>query len=296
MLFGGLTLRENIVLGLEKKLATDENIMRACKQSLIWDVICALPDGLNTMPGTGGLSLSGGQKQRIAIARALIRQPKLLILDEATSALDYASEKLVQETLDNLICKSDGGAKLTIVTIAHRLSTVQNSDMIYVLKEGRVIECGTRWLYAKEGEYHNLVKLQEAKGLSGHSLVLSSVQNTVDVSKVFSPHSNSSPKHHNQGSGGLRSSSLPFHDQNTTSTWKETQKKQKMQRKQKSLKLEEFKRKKLIRRLFCLNSPFERMLYIPACIGSVLQGCMQPLSALLITSAMGAFMSRINLK
>ena len=107
VLFGGLTLRENIVLGLEKELATEENIIRACKQSLIWDVIGALPEGLNTMPGTGGLSLSGGQKQRIAIARALIRKPKLLILDEATSALDYASEKLVQETLDNLICKSE---------------------------------------------------------------------------------------------------------------------------------------------------------------------------------------------
>ena len=101
-MFGGLTLRENIVLGLPKKFATEENIVHACKQSLIWDVIDALPEGLNTLQGTGGLSLSGGQKQRIAIARALIRKPKLLILDEATSALDYSSEKLVQETLDHL--------------------------------------------------------------------------------------------------------------------------------------------------------------------------------------------------
>ena len=75
VLFGGLTLRENIVLGLPKKFATEENIVHACKQSLIWDVIDALPEGLNTLPGTGGLSLSGGQKQRIAIARALIRKP-----------------------------------------------------------------------------------------------------------------------------------------------------------------------------------------------------------------------------
>ena len=288
VLFGGLTLRENIVLGLEKELATEENIIRACKQSLIWDVIGALPEGLDTMPGTGGLSLSGGQKQRIAIARALIRKPKLLILDEATSALDYASEKLVQETLDNLICESNDGAKLTIVTIAHRLSTVQNSDTIYVLKEGRILECGTHDdLYAKEGEYHNLVKLQEAKGLDEHSLSLSSVQNTVEVAKVYSPNSNSSFEDHRQGPTGVRS--LPLHDQTTTSTWEETRKKLKIQRKREKLKLEEFKRKKLIRRLFYLNSPFERMLYLPAWIGSVLQGCMQPLSALLVTSAMGAF-------
>ena len=74
VLFGGLTLRENIVLGLPKKFATEENIIRACKQSLVWDVIDGLPDGLNTMPGAGGLSLSGGQKQRVAIARALMRE------------------------------------------------------------------------------------------------------------------------------------------------------------------------------------------------------------------------------
>ena len=81
----------------------DDEIKQVCQDSLIWDLIESLPNGLNTMPGTGGLNLSGGQKQRIAIARALIRKPSILLLDEATSALDYQSEKMVQETLDLLL-------------------------------------------------------------------------------------------------------------------------------------------------------------------------------------------------
>ena len=288
VLFGGLTLRENIILGLAKKLATEENIIRACKQSLIWDVIEGLPDGLNTMPGTGGLGLSGGQKQRIAIARALMRNPKLLILDEATSALDYASEKLVQETLDNLIHNARDKAKLTIVTIAHRLSTVQNADKIYVLKEGQILEHGTHAdLYAKEGEYYNLVKLQEAKGLDGHAVEIADEQEGIEQANVSSNSNKSSSKDPQQVSSPSLSSSLS--EQTTTSTWEETRKKMEMQRKREKEKLEEFKNKKLIWRLFYLNSPFERMLYIPAWIGSVLQGCMQPLSALLVTLSMGAF-------
>ena len=111
----------------------DDEIKQVCQDSLIWDLIESLPNGLNTMPGTGGLNLSGGQKQRIAIARALIRKPSILLLDEATSALDYQSEKMVQETLDLLLKNMN----CTILTIAHRLSTVKNSDNIFVLKEGK---------------------------------------------------------------------------------------------------------------------------------------------------------------
>ena len=291
VLFGGLTLRENIVLGLAKTLATEENIIRACKQSLIWDVIEGLPDGLNTMPGTGGLSLSGGQKQRIAIARALMRNPTLLILDEATSALDYASEKLVQETLDNLIYNAKDKAKLTILTIAHRLSTVQNADKIYVLKEGKILEHGTHAdLYAKEGEYYNLVKLQEAKGLGGQAVEVPDEHKGISHANLLQKSKNSSFKDSEQVSfTSFPSSFSAEQTTSTTSTWEETRKKMEMQRKREKVKLEEFKNKKLIWRLFYLNSPFERMLYIPAWIGSVLQGCLQPLSALLVTLSMGAF-------
>ena len=102
--------------------------------------------------------------------------------------MDYSSEKLVQETLDHLICNSNDNTKLTIVTIAHRLSTVQNADKIYVLKDGRIVERGTHAdLYAKEGEYYNLVKLQNAKGLCVDSLESSSVQNIVELAKEYSP-------------------------------------------------------------------------------------------------------------
>ena len=195
----------------------DDEIKQVCQDSLIWDLIESLPNGLNTMPGTGGLNLSGGQKQRIAIARALIRKPSILLLDEATSALDYQSEKMVQETLDLLLKNMN----CTILTIAHRLSTVKNSDNIFVLKEGKILEQGTHEeLYNNEGEYFNLIKLQEAKEVKEDGLKFKTSGKSIN--KMIKNHEQIREDKLNKNTNGRPNSSKK---QNTSTTWEETQKK-----------------------------------------------------------------------
>ncbi len=115
------------------------------------------PDGLNTKLGSGSTQLSGGQKQRIAIARAFVKDPRILILDEPTSALDGESESKVQKAIDDLIALGDR----TVIVIAHRLSTIINCHRIIVFDEGKIVEQGThRELIAKEGAYKKLFEFQ----------------------------------------------------------------------------------------------------------------------------------------
>ncbi|KUJ21301.1 multidrug/pheromone exporter, ABC superfamily [Mollisia scopiformis] len=157
VLYSG-TIRENIVSGAAEHV-DEEVVVKACRDANIHEFITSLPDGLNTLVGSKGVMLSGGQKQRIAIARALIRDPKILLLDEATSALDSTSECIVQEALD----KAAKGR--TTIAIAHRLSTVQNADVIYVLEGGRVVESGDhKSLMEGRGRYFELVRLQGLRG------------------------------------------------------------------------------------------------------------------------------------
>lgn len=146
------SIRENIALGTEDSEPSEDAIIEACRQANIWDFIASLPEGLDTPCGNQGLSLSGGQRQRIAIARALMRKPRLLLLDEATSALDTESEKVVKEALDK------AAAGRTTVAVAHRLSTIRDADQIVVFGRGQVVEVGTHdRLVAKKGLYYEMV-------------------------------------------------------------------------------------------------------------------------------------------
>ena len=153
LLFGG-SIRENILYG--KPGATEEELMDASIKSNSWEFIESFPEQFDTIVGERGVKLSGGQRQRIAIARAILRNPSILILDEATSSLDAESERLVQDALDTLM------KDRTSVIIAHRLSTIKNADCIYVLKKGSIMESGTHEeLIRKEnGIYKSLVDLQ----------------------------------------------------------------------------------------------------------------------------------------
>ncbi|KAI5635212.1 ABC transporter transmembrane region domain-containing protein [Phthorimaea operculella] len=145
------SVRDNISYGDNSRICTDEEIVEAATQANIHSFVQTLPEGYNTNVGSKGVQLSGGQKQRIAIARALVRKPKILLLDEATSALDTESEKVVQEALD----RAQEGR--TCVMIAHRLSTVRDADAICVVRGGRVAEKGTHQeLLQAKGLYYEL--------------------------------------------------------------------------------------------------------------------------------------------
>ncbi|KAL5121571.1 hypothetical protein ACEQ8H_000643 [Pleosporales sp. CAS-2024a] len=147
------TIRDNILA--DKDDVSDEAVVQASKDANIYDFIMSLPEGFNTLVGAKGALLSGGQRQRIAIARALLRNPKVLLLDEATSALDSTSERIVQAALDQ------AAKGRTTIAIAHRLSTIQHADVIYVFDQGKIVEMGKHdELVEKRGVYSELAKLQ----------------------------------------------------------------------------------------------------------------------------------------
>ncbi|MDQ6732748.1 MAG: ABC transporter ATP-binding protein/permease [Nitrospirota bacterium] len=154
-LFGG-TIQDNIRYGREN--ATEHDVIEASRAANAHEFISALPDGYETIVGEKGVNLSGGQRQRLAIARAILKNPKILMLDEATSALDTESERLVQEALERLMV-----GKTTFI-VAHRLSTIQRANRIVVLNNGRIVEQGDHLtLMERKGLYHYLYTLRLAE-------------------------------------------------------------------------------------------------------------------------------------
>ena len=158
------TFYNNITFGVDTArpapngMSWEEAVVEAAKIANAHDFIMAMPEGYQTVVGDRGSRLSGGQRQRISIARAILKNPEILIMDEATSALDTESEKLVQDSLDHLL------KNRTTLVVAHRLSTIRNADIIYVLHEGEIVEKGSHEeLMALNGYYHKLVEMQNTK-------------------------------------------------------------------------------------------------------------------------------------
>ena len=147
------TIKGNLLVA--KKNATDSEIIDALKVANAWEFVENLAEGIYTNIGDSGNKLSGGQKQRLSIARAVLKNPPIMILDEATSALDTESEQLVQKALENMM------KNRTSIVIAHRLSTIQKADNIVVLAKGKIVEQGKHnELLENKGVYYNLVKMQ----------------------------------------------------------------------------------------------------------------------------------------
>ncbi|MEF3078815.1 ABC transporter ATP-binding protein [Winogradskyella poriferorum] len=147
------TIKNNVLLGKED--ATNDEVIDALKIANAWEFVKELPNGIDTNIGDSGNKLSGGQKQRLSIARAVLKNPPIMILDEATSALDTESERLVQDALENMM------KNRTSIVIAHRLSTIQNADLIVVMQKGEIVEQGTHTeLLTKQGVYKKLVEMQ----------------------------------------------------------------------------------------------------------------------------------------
>lgn len=148
------SVRENIAIDLEYE-PSEEEVQEACRQANALDFVSSLPEGLNTPCGSKGLQFSGEQRQRIAVARALIRKPRLLLLDEATSALDTQSERIVQKALD------EAALSRTTIAVAHRLSTIRHADVIFVMEDGKIAEIGTHEeLQRLKGRYHAMCLAQ----------------------------------------------------------------------------------------------------------------------------------------
>ncbi|MAO09144.1 MAG: hypothetical protein CL596_10570 [Alteromonas sp.] len=147
------TVKGNLLIANED--ASEEAIIEALKVANAWEFVQHLPQGIHTNIGDSGNKLSGGQKQRLSIARAVLKNPPIMILDEATSALDTESERLVQDALEKMM------QNRTSVVIAHRLSTIQNADLIVVLSKGKIVEKGKHQeLLEKKGTYYSLVEMQ----------------------------------------------------------------------------------------------------------------------------------------
>ncbi|KAG7593128.1 ABC transporter type 1 transmembrane domain superfamily [Arabidopsis thaliana x Arabidopsis arenosa] len=250
------TIASNIIFGKEN--ANMDQIIEAAKAANADSFIKSLPNGYNTQVGEGGTQLSGGQKQRIAIARAVLRNPKILLLDEATSALDAESEKIVQQALDNVT------EKRTTIVVAHRLSTIRNVDKIVVLRNGQVTETGSHSeLMSRGGDYATLVNCQETEPRENSRSIMSETCKSQAGS----------------------SSSRRISSSRRTSSFREDQEKTESDSNDK-----DFSSSSMIWELVKLNSP-EWPYALLGSIGAVLAGAQTPLFSMGIAYVLTAFYS-----
>ncbi|KAI8541587.1 hypothetical protein RHMOL_Rhmol08G0073100 [Rhododendron molle] len=248
------SIKENILFGKED--GDMEEIIAAAKASNAHNFISQLPQGYDTQVGEGGVQMSGGQKQRIAIARALIKAPRILLLDEATSALDSESERVVQEALDN------AAVGRTTIVIAHRLSTIRNADIIAVVQNGQVMETGSHdeLIYHENGLYASLVRHQQTEKNRGET-----------TSNEASTSSNN-PKMDSNNNNSQRLSILSRSSSTNSPTLSQRLNNSSTDRADRDFPVPSF------RRLLAMNLPEWRQ-GIMACISAVLFGAIQPLYA-----------------
>ncbi|XP_019418665.1 PREDICTED: ABC transporter B family member 11-like [Lupinus angustifolius] len=268
------SIKDNIAYG--KEGATVEEIRAAAELANAAKFIDKLPQGLDTMVGEHGTQLSGGQKQRIAIARAILKDPRILLLDEATSALDAESERVVQEALDRIMVNR------TTVVVAHRLSTVRNADMIAVIQSGKMVEKGTHIELLKNpgGAYSQLIRLQEERNESGES---ADHQNKRELSSGSLKHSSRPGSLRRSGSSVGNSSSHSFSAPFSLPTGVNIPgpESEHSETKEKPGKVP-------IGRLAALNKPEIPVLLI-GCVGSIANGAIFPVFGLLLSSVIKIF-------
>ncbi|KAK4282618.1 hypothetical protein QN277_013974 [Acacia crassicarpa] len=273
------SIKDNIAYG--KEGATTEEIKAATELANAAKFIDKLPQGLDTMVGDHGTQLSGGQKQRIAIARAILKNPKILLLDEATSALDAESERIVQEALDRIMVDR------TTVVVAHRLSTVKNADMIAVIHRGKMVEKGTHTELLKdpEGAYSQLIRLQEANkeaedGADHENKREHSSESLRRSTSQIRSLGRSISRGSSAGTSSRRSFSVAF-GLPTTTVNNNTDLKQSPETKEQAPKVP-------LRRLAYLNKPEIPVLMLGS-LAAIVNGAVLPVFGILISSAIKSF-------
>ncbi|KAK8644265.1 hypothetical protein V6N13_123576 [Hibiscus sabdariffa] len=261
------TIKENILFGKED--AGMEEIIKAVKASNAHNFISQLPQGYDTKVGERGIQLSGGQKQRIAIARAIIKAPKILLLDEATSALDSESERIVQEALDN------ASIGRTTIIVAHRLSTIRHADLIAVVQAGQVMEIGSHdeLMVNEKGFYPMLVQLQQTEQEQAQEKDAKALSTNASVSITKNDFNNVSSSRLSLVS---RTSSAGSLAPNQSSPGEE------MNVKDKNFPAPSFKR------LLAMNLPEWKEATL-GCLGAVLFGAVQPVSSFTMASMISLF-------
>ncbi|CAA0824954.1 ABC transporter B family member 4 [Striga hermonthica] len=280
------SIKDNIAYGKED--ASDEEIRVAAELANASKFIDKLPQGLDTKVGEHGTQLSGGQKQRIAIARAILKDPRILLLDEATSALDAESERVVQEALDRIMLNR------TTVIVAHRLSTVRNANMIAVIHQGKMVEKGTHseLLQDPEGAYSQLIRLQDVNKNSEHSEnERERSESSMDYGRQSSQRMSSLKRSLSRGSSIGRSSSSRRHSISVSFGLPTSLNNMADPHLEEGDEYETFEEKPPpvpIRRLAALNKP-EIPVLILGTLSAIINGAIMPIFGILISSVIKIF-------